>query len=405
MLHKLKEILLRGKKLRRYLSERVSQLPKTRFGEILRMAEEAKGIISLGPGEPDFDAPAFIVRNSCKALKEGETHYSPPSGRIELKEAFAKKLKKENKIKVSNLDEILVTAGSTEGILLALICLLDPGEECLVPDPGFLAYRPTVEMFNGFAVSMRLDEETGFQIDLDATKKAISKRTRCLILNTPSNPTGTVFKRKFLEELADLVVENDLIVLSDEAYEKLIYNDAKHISFASLNGMEEFTLSLFTCSKTFAMPGLRIGLLHGPEWLIKAMARVKLYSTLCAPTPFQLAAAKALKSKEMQRETEKMRKEYARRRKLILKRIDEINGLEIKVKPEGAFYAFPRFYAKMDSFKFAEFLLKKAKVLVVPGIEFGKEGSNFIRMSYATAYAKIEKAMDRIEKVMKKLNF
>ncbi|RLG70980.1 MAG: pyridoxal phosphate-dependent aminotransferase, partial [Candidatus Iainarchaeum archaeon] len=347
----------------------------------------------------------FIVKHSCKALAEGETHYSPPGGRIELKEAFAEKLKKENKIKVDSLNEILVTNGSTEGILLGLICLLDPGEECLVPDPGFLAYKPTVEMLNCFAVSMKLNEETGFQIDLDATKKAISKRTRCVILNTPANPTGTVFKRKFLEELADIVVENELIVLSDEAYEKLVYNDAKHISFASLNGMEEYTLSLFTCSKSFAMPGLRIGLLHGPEWLIKAMTRVKLYTTLCAPTPFQLAAAKALKSKQMKKETEKMRKEYARRRKLVLKRIDEIDGLEIKVKPEGAFYAFPRFYAKMDSFKFAEYILQKAKVLVVPGVEFGKEGERFIRMSYATAYHLIEKAMDRIEKAMKKLKY
>jgi aminotransferase len=387
------------KSLKRFLSERTDQLPKTRFAEIIRMAAEAKDIVSLGPGEPDFDTPKPIIEFAKKKLDEGFTHYSPPTGRQELKQAIVKKLKQENNIKASPKN-IIITSGSTEGILMSLAAMVDAGEEILVPDPGFFTYAHTVDLFNGFPVPMKMSEKTGFQIDLDAFKRNITKRTRGIIINTPGNPTGTVLKRKVLEELADIAVENDLFIISDEAYEKLTYEGEKHISIGSFNGLEENVITLHSFSKFVAMPGWRLGYAVAPEWLINVLNKVHLFTSLCAPTISQVAGVEALRVSG--KYTEEMRKEYARRRKLILKRIDEINGLHVQVKPKGAFYAFPRYESKKDSFAYSQWLLEKAKVLTVPGREFGAQGEGFIRMSYATAYDQIEEAMNRLEKVLRK---
>jgi aminotransferase len=387
------------KSLKRFLSERTDQLPKTRFAEIIRMAAEAKDIVSLGPGEPDFDTPKPIIEFAKKKLDEGFTHYSPPTGRQELKQAIVKKLKQENNIKASPKN-IIITSGSTEGILMSLAAMVDAGEEILVPDPGFFTYAHTVDLFNGFPVPMKMSEKTGFQIDLDAFKRNITKRTRGIIINTPGNPTGTVLKRKVLEELADIAVENDLFIISDEAYEKLTYEGEKHISIGSFNGLEENVITLHSFSKFVAMPGWRLGYAVAPEWLINVLNKVHLFTSLCAPTISQVAGVEALRVSG--KYTEEMRKEYARRRKLILKRIDEINGLHVQVMPKGAFYAFPRYESKKDSFAYSQWLLEKAKVLTVPGREFGAQGEGFIRMSYATAYDQIEEAMNRLEKVLRK---
>ncbi len=386
---------------RRIISEREEELPISTIGELIKIAEESKGIISLGPGEPDFDSPENVVNFACERLKKGYTHYSPPGGRSELKEEIVKKLKRENKIDVSP-DQIIVTTGSTEAILLALLCSIDPGEGVLIPDPGFLAYKPTVELLNGMPLCIPHYECDGFQFNVEeARRNIIPEKTNVMIINTPSNPTGVVFKRKTLEEIADFVVEYDLLVISDEAYEKFVYEGERHVSFASLNGMGERTLTLHSFSKTYAMPGFRIGYAAGPERLVNAMRKIHVYTTICAPTVSQEAALEALRGP--QDSVREMVKEYDRRRKLILRRLEEIPGFSC-VKPKGAFYVFPNVKEfGMKSLEFSRWLLREVKVAVVPGTEFGRCGEGYVRLSYATSYEKIEKAMDRIERVVRRI--
>jgi aminotransferase len=385
--------------VRNVISEREIELPVSTIGELIKIAEESKGIISLGPGEPDFDSPRNIINFACKKLREGYTHYSPPGGRTEFREAVVKKLKRDNKIEV-NPEQVVVTSGSTEAILLALMCTIDPGEGVLLPDPGFLSYRPTAEILNGMPLSIPHYERDGFQFRREEAEKVIiPEKTNVMILNTPSNPTGVVFNKKTLEEIADFATEYDLVVLSDEAYEKLVYEGEKHISIGSLNGMEGRVLTLHSFSKTYAMPGFRLGYAAGPEKIIKAMTKVHTFSSLCAPTVSQVAGIEALEGP--QTAVKKMVNEYNRRRKLIVKRLNEIPGFSC-TEPRGAFYAFPNISSfKKKSLNFSKWLLEEAGVAVVPGTEFGRFGEGFIRCSYATAYEKIEKALDRIEKAVK----
>ena len=382
------------------IAERQLLLRDSDFVRILRLAAEEKGLISLGPGEPDFDTPKFIRQATKNALDAGETHYSSMAGRPELREAIAKKFKKEKRVNVDPDKNVIVTCGSNEALFLAFMSVLDPGEEVLVPDPCFLSYIPTVEAMNAYPVSIPLKEEDGFQLYAEAIEDAIKdpKRVRALVLSSPSNPTGTLLKKKGLEELADIAVEHDFLVFMDEAYEQLVYKGKYH-SLASLNGMENYCVTFQTFSKSYAMPGYRLGYAVGPEKLIQAMTRLHTYTTLTAPTMSQIAGYRALTGP--QGAVERMRREYNRRRKLVVKRLGAIDGLSL-VEPDGAFYAFPSIHfkkrgKKLTSGQFCELLLKQAKVLAVPGTEFGRYGEGFIRLSYATEYSKIKEGLDRIE--------
>ena len=382
------------------ISERYFELPSSEFARIMKTAEEDRNVISLGPGEPDFTTPRHIIKFAKKKLDQGYTHYSPPQGRSDLREIIAKKLKKDNKINLSP-DEIIVTCGSQEALFLATLALVDPGEKIIVPNPGFLAYIPMVESVTGTQISIPLLEENGFELNPDEVEKLIDNRTQVLLINTPGNPTGRILKKKTLEELADIVIDHDLKVFSDEAYEKFVYDDKKHISIGSLNGMKKHVLTFQSFSKAYAMPGWRVGYAAGPKEIIQCMTRMHLYCGLCAPTISQLAALEALK--RSQKCVRDMKKEYDRRRKLVIKRLRQIPSITCLI-PEGAFYAFPNVKSfGVSSVKFADFLLKKAKVLVVPGTEFGKYGEGYIRISYATSYEKIEVAFNRIENAIKDL--
>ncbi len=389
--------------LRNIVSEREKDLPKLTIGKLLKIAAEDKSVISLGPGEPDFTAPGSIIAAARRALERGMTHYSPVGGRTDFKEAVIRKLKRDNKI-LAGPENVVVTCGSTEGILLSLMCVIDPGEGVFVPDPGFLAYTPSIETLNGVPVPYRLLESRGFLPDVDEMKKdIIPEKTRAIIINTPSNPTGAVFSRKVLEEIADFARENNLLVISDEAYEKFVYDNVRHVSIGSLNGMDEYVMTLHSFSKTYAMPGFRLGYACGPEKIVKAMTKLHIFTTLCAPTVSQVAGISALKG--TQAPVERMRKEYDRRRVMVVRRLNEIVGFRC-VKPRGAFYAFPNITAfRMGSYDFAEALLRKAGVAVVPGTEFGRAGEGFVRISYATEYGLIEKALERIEGFVKTLRF
>jgi len=387
--------------VRNIISEREAELPVSTIGRLIAVAAEDKNVISLGPGEPDFGPPKNVIRAVKTGLDRGYTHYSPPSGMGPLKEAIVRKLKNDNKIRTSP-ENIIVTCGSTEAILLTLMSTIDPGEGVIITDPGFLAYKPMIEILNGMPLSLPLIEDNGFQTVMDSiSKRFVPEKTNIIIINTPMNPTGTVLTRKALEEIADFAVEYDLVVISDEAYEKFVYDDARHVSIGSLNGMSDRVVTLQSVSKTYAMPGFRLGYANGPEKLVKAMTKLHIFSTICAPTISQVAAEEALNGSQVC--VRKMVKEYARRRKMVCRRLHEIPNFFL-LEPKGAFYAFPNIKEfGMNSLTFAEMLLKKAKVAVVPGTEFGVNGEGYIRLSYATSYEKIEKGLDRVERVVAKL--
>ncbi|HLC72771.1 MAG TPA: pyridoxal phosphate-dependent aminotransferase [Candidatus Nanoarchaeia archaeon] len=380
-----------------HIAEREIQLPEAVISKLIKVASEDKSVISLGPGEPDFPAPQPIV-DFTKQFADKCNHYSAPGGRKELKEAIVKKLKKENGI-TAHPDNVVVTCGSQEALLLATACTCDVSEQVIIPNPSFLGYLPLFELFNAFPVPLQLHEKDDWNINPDDLKQLIDpKKTKVIMLNTPANPTGNVLSRKLLEEVADIAIEHNLYIFADEAYEKLIYNKP-HVSMASLNGMDKYTVTFQTFSKSYAMCGYRLGYAVGPKLLIEAMTKTHIYTTLAAPTISQMVGTKVLGMD--QKYVEAMRKEYDKRRKVIVKRLNQM-GLPTAT-PNGAFYTFSNIQDVMDdSFKFAFQLLKEAKVAVVPGKEFGTYGEGYIRCSYATALPRIETALDRMEKFVKK---
>ena len=380
-----------------HLSERELQLQELEFPKIFQRVVRDKSVISLGPGEPDFVTPKPLLDYAKKIITKG-THYSEPQGMLELREAIVKKVEKENKIKTSP-ENIVLGCGSQEMLFASLLTALDPTEKVIVPSPGYLGYMPAIELVNAVPVFLKLDEEDKFAVNPDRLKKLIDKkRTMAIIINTPSNPTGSVLSRKLLEEIADIVVDNNLYVFSDEAYEQLTYGK-KNFSIASLNGMEDYAVTFQTFSKSFAMCGFRLGYCIGPRKFIQDMVKVHHYITLTAPHISQLIGIKALTLSK--KYVNDMVKEYKRRRDFIVKRLNELNMPT--PMPEGAFYAFSNIknYSK-NSVSFSKMLLEKAKVAVIPGTEFGPYGEGYIRCSFATKYENIVEAMDRVEKILRK---
>ena len=379
-----------------HLSERELELPDAVIAKLIKMAVEDRSIISLGPGEPDMNTFKPIIKYTKRFAKKCN-HYSPPGGRLELKEGIIKKLKKDNKIN-AGVENIIVTSGSQEALLLAAACSCDVSEEIIVPSPSYMGYISAIELLNINPVLLELKRSNKFEVNPDELKKIIDKkRTKAIILNSPANPTGSIIRRNILEEIADIAVDNDVYIFSDEAYEKITYNK-KFVSIGSLNGMHNHVVTLHSFSKTYAMCGYRLGYAVGPRKLIDAMTMSHVYSTIAAPTISQLVGAKALEIK--QKYIDKMVETYRKRRDLIVRRLNEMDMDTIM--PDGAFYAFSgiRNFDKKSS-RFAANLLKNAKVAVVPGVEFGRYGEGNIRCSYATDIKLIEEAMYRIEKLLK----
>jgi len=379
-----------------HISERERDLPKAVLNDIMNAVEKDKSIISLGAGEPDFKLPKPL-QDYIKKVKD-INHYTPSGGLKELREALSKKLMKDNKINV-NPDNIIITSGSQEAILLALTSTLDVSERVVVPDPCYLGYISAIELVNASPVSVPVNEDCDFCFDPDKLRRSVlPRKTKGIIINSPSNPTGSVFSKKLLEQISDIAVDNDLWIYSDEAYEKIVY-DKKHVSIGSLNGMSDRVATFQTFSKGYSMCGFRVGYCAGPPNLIRAMNKAHTYTSIAPSTLSQKVALKALSLSP--RYINSMVKEYRRRRDMIVMRLNSI-GLHT-IKPEGAFYTFSNIqnYSK-DSFRFSKDLLNKAKVAVVPGAEFGVNGEGYIRCSYATEYHKIEEGMNRIDKFLGK---
>jgi len=380
-----------------HISERDLQLPHVEFPEISRRIANNKSIISLGPGEPDFLTPAPLLAYGRKIF-EKSTHYSEPQGMLSLREAIVKKLERENNIKTES-ENIIVTCGSQEAIFSALLTALDPTEQALVPSPGYAGYVPAIDLVSATPVFVPLSVENNFELDADVLKRHIDKRkSKVLILNSPANPTGNVMSRKILEEISDIAVENDLLIFSDEAYEHILYDDSKHVSIGSLNGMSDRVLTFQTFSKSYAMCGFRLGYCAGPKKFISEMNKDHHYITLGAPTISQFMGVKALSLDK--KYINSMVREYKRRRDLIVPRLNDM-GMPTTI-PKGAFYTFSDISSfSKNSSQFAHKLMNEAKVAVIPGTEFGPFGEGYIRCSFATAYDKIELALNRMQKFLK----
>ncbi|MEK6909192.1 MAG: pyridoxal phosphate-dependent aminotransferase [Nanoarchaeota archaeon] len=381
-----------------HISERDLQLPHVEFPEISRRIAQDKRIISLGPGEPDFLTPKPLLDYGKKIIGKA-THYSEPQGIMPLREAIVKKLHKENNIH-AEVENVIVTCGSQEAIFSALLTAVDPTDHVLVPSPGYAGYVPAIDLVSATPVFVPLSAENDFELNVDVLKRYIDRnKSKVIILNSPGNPTGNVMSRKIMEEIADVAIDYNLLVFSDEAYEHILYDGAKHISIGSLNGMQDNVLTFHTFSKSYAMCGFRLGYCTGPKKFIAEMNKDNHYITLGAPTISQMMGVKALSLDK--KYVNSMVKEYKKRRDLIVPRLNDI-GMPT-LTPKGAFYTFSNIskYSKNSSL-FSHKLMNEAKVAVIPGTEFGPFGEGHIRCSFATEYPKIEQALNRIEEFLRK---
>ncbi|MCC6013869.1 MAG: pyridoxal phosphate-dependent aminotransferase [Candidatus Verstraetearchaeota archaeon] len=378
----------------------LDEIEESGIRKLFEIASKEKDIISLGIGEPDFDTPNHIKEYAIEALNKGYTHYTPNIGLKILRDAISEKLKKENNINADPDSNIMITIGGNQAFFLALSTFINPGDEVIIPSPYFVTHAAATKLVGGKVIEVKTSIENEFKIIPDDIKKLITKKTKCIIINTPNNPTGSVYGRKEIEEIFDIANEYKIKIISDEVYEKLIY-DGEHISIASLDKNLDFVISVFSFSKSYAMTGWRIGYVVADSNTISKMVKFQMYLATCANSFAQYAAAMALRDSRSNQYIEYMKNEYKKRRDYVLKRLNEINGF-ISYKPKGAFYIFPKIF--IDDNIFSERILKEAKVAVVPGSAFGTYGKNHIRISYATSIENLEKAFDRIEKFMKLLN-
>ncbi|MBP1692839.1 MAG: aminotransferase [Chloroflexi bacterium] len=379
-----------------YLAERVATLKPSGIRKFFDIVATMKDVISLGIGEPDFNTPPSILQAGIRSLELGQTHYTSNSGILELRLALAQHLEQKYGVSYDPVKEIIITVGVSEALYLALTALLNPGEEVIIPTPCFVAYQAEVTLAGGVPVEVPSKMEDNFQLCPDKIEEAITPRTKAILIGYPNNPTGAVASRETLVELLHVAEKYDLVVISDEIYDQLVYG-IPHVCFPALPGAQPRTLLLGGFSKDYAMTGWRIGYAAGPAELMQGLLRIHQYTIMSAPTMAQAAALEALE--HGQAYVDEMAAEYNRRRELIVPGLNRL-GLPT-FEPRGAFYAFPQISVTgMDEETFAQKLLEEERVAVVPGSAFGAGGEGFVRCSYATAYEKIEEALRRIEHFM-----
>ncbi|MCD6593410.1 pyridoxal phosphate-dependent aminotransferase [Candidatus Bathyarchaeota archaeon] len=383
----------------KWISQRADMVPWSGVRKMFNYAQKYSDVINLSLGEPDFDTPQHIIKAAIEAMKKGYTHYTPNAGLIEFREAVAEKLRKENGIDVDPETEVIATVGAMGALSLAMLTVVNPGDEVLIPNPGFASYEAQVILAEGKPVSYSLNEDEGFDINAEEIAGLITNKTRAILVNTPSNPTGSVLSEKSLKKIAEIAVENDLLVISDEAYEAITYDNFRHVSIASLPDMKDRTISIFSFSKTYAMTGWRIGFAAANEEIIRQMTKLQEHLAAHPSSISQMAAIAALRGPKDH--IKKMVKEYSERRELIMEELAEIP--EIKCfRPQGAFYVFPNIKAfKMSSEDFAMHILEKARVIIVPGTAFGNNGEGYVRISYAASKEEISRAMTRMKQALK----
>ena len=381
-----------------YIAQHVADLKPSGIRKFFDIVATMDDVISLGIGEPDFTTPEPIMQAGIRSLQRGETHYTSNSGRLALRRALANHIQNAYGVNYDPVKEFVITVGVSEALYLAMNALLNHGEEVIVPTPCFVSYQAEVILAGGVPVELPTYVEDDFQIRPDALEAAITPRTKAILIGYPNNPTGAVAKREVMLEIARIAEKHDLVVISDELYDQLVYG-VEHVCFPSLPGMWERTILLGGFSKNYAMTGWRIGFAAAPAEILTGLLRIHQDTIMSAPTIAQDAALEAIQNGAPS--VEEMREEYNRRRELIVGGLNQL-GLPT-FEPHGAFYAFPHITATgMDEDTFAQKLLEEERVAVVPGSAFGPGGEAYVRCSYATAYEKIEEALNRMENFMRR---
>ena len=390
------------KDLEKFISKRAVRTPLSGIKKFSEKALALGNVIRLELGEPDFDTPEFIREAAKEAMDKGYTHYTAIAGIPKLREAIAEKLMEENGIEANPESEILVTCGGYHAVFAAFNILLDPGDEIILTDPAWSAYFSVAKFVGAKIVYCPLHEDLGFKPDVGELESKITDRTKLIVLNTPQNPTGAVLDRKVLDKVADIIRRKDVILLSDEVYEKIIFDGRKHFSIASIPDVKDKVITVFSLSKTYAMTGWRVGYVVANPTFIGHMRKIVSISTVCASSIAQYAALAALKGP--QDSVKEMVEKYEHRRNLIVSELNKISGVKC-FKPEGAFYVFPDFseFSK-DSMSLAMHILEKARVVTVPGVIFGpKVGEGHLRLSFATSRENLREALKRIREIVSEL--
>ena len=385
--------------MRNPLSERTVGLKPSGIRKFFDIVSEMDDAISLGVGEPDFDTPWHVRDEGIYSLEKGRTFYTSNAGLTELKDEIVHYLDRRFGIRYHAGREVLVTVGGSEAIDIALRAMLNPGEEVLIPQPSYVSYEPCTILADGVPVIINLKAENEFRLTAAELREAITDKTKVLILPFPNNPTGAIMERKDLEAIAEVILEHDIFVISDEIYGELTYNGG-HVSIVNIPGMQERTVLINGLSKSHAMTGWRLGYACGPEQIIAQMLKIHQYAIMCAPTTSQYAAVDALKNGD--EDVSQMREAYNQRRRYLLHAFRQM-GLEC-FEPYGAFYVFPSIQEfGMTSEEFAERFLAEEKVAVVPGAAFGESGEGFVRISYAYSLENLKVAIGKLEQFVEKL--
>ncbi len=385
--------------MRNPLSKTITEIKPSGIRKFFDLVSEMEDAISLGVGEPDFDTPWHVRDEGIYSLDQGRTFYTSNAGLKELREEICKYLNRHWQLDYHPIDETIITVGGSEAIDIALRAMLDPGDEVIIPQPSYVSYEPCAILANGRPVIINLKEENEFRLTKQELLDAITPKTKILIMPFPNNPTGAIMEKEDLEAIAEVVIEKDIFVLSDEIYSALSYK-GEHVSIASLPGMKERTILINGFSKSHAMTGWRLGYACGPKEIIAQMLKIHQFAIMCAPTTSQYAAVDAMKNGDD--DVEMMREEYNGRRRFLMHRFHEM-GLKC-FEPYGAFYVFPSIKEfGLTSEEFATKLLEQQKVAVVPGTAFGDCGEGFLRISYAYSLENLKIALDRIEIFIKQL--
>lgn len=380
-----------------YVARRTVGLKPSGIRKFFDIVATMKDVISLGIGEPDFVTPKPIVEAGIKSLQAGDTHYTSNSGRLELREALVNQLQQRYGV-VYTPNEIVISVGVSEALYLTMNAILNPGDEVIIPTPCFVSYQAEVILAGGVAVELPTCVEDNFLVRPEVLEAAITPKTKAILIGYPNNPTGAVATRAMLLELARIAEEHDLLVVSDELYDQLVYG-MEHTCFASLPDMKKRTILLGGFSKNYAMTGWRVGYAAAPTGIIEGLVRIHQYTIMSAPTMAQAAALEAVLNGQIY--VKEMHDEYDRRRRLIVGGLNEL-GLPT-FEPHGAFYAFPDIRVSgMTDEVFAQKLLEEERVAVVPGNSFGAGGEGFVRCSYATSYEKLEEALKRMDRFMRR---
>lgn len=385
--------------MRNAISKKIEGIQPSGIRKFFDVVSEMPDAISLGVGEPDFDTPYSVREEGIYALEKGRTFYTSNAGLKELREEISRYLKRKYSLDYDADNEIMVTVGGSEAIDVALRCMVDPGDEVLIPTPCYVSYLPCAVMADAVPKMIELKAENQFKLTRQELIDSITDKTKILILAFPNNPTGAIMTREELEELVPVIIEHDLYVISDEIYSELTY-DNKHCSIASLPGMKERTVTINGFSKAFAMTGWRLGYACAPKEIMKQMIKLHQFAIMCAPTNSQFAAIEALRNCDD--DVDRMVEAYNQRRRFLLNSFKEM-GIDC-FEPFGAFYVFPSI-AKfgMTSEEFANRLLREQKLAVVPGTAFGECGEGFVRISYAYSIENLKQGMDRIRKFIESL--